>query len=112
MCTETSRDVSEGMSNLWGAYAGNIVTNHKTAFFVSTNHRARKVPRDTERGRGGDNLYMRKAPLLCRTALKIGVTENKCIFIKNVPTHLSFIFISFCELLIPKVSVALQTRLP
>ena len=78
MCTETSRDVSEGMSNLWGAYARNIVTNHKTAFFVSTNHRARKVPRrERERGREGEIIDMKKAPLLCRAALKIFKAKRK-----------------------------------
>ena len=55
------------MSNLWGAYAGNIVTNHKTAFFVSTNHRAWKVPR---RGREGEIIDIKKAPLLRIAALK------------------------------------------
>ena len=71
MCTETSRDVSEGMSNLWGAYAGNIVTNHKTAFFMSTNHRSRKVPRGEREGeREGEISDIKKAPLLRRAALK------------------------------------------
>ena len=46
-CLMIGYNVSE-MINEWGAYAGNIVTNHKTAIFVSTNHRARKVPGDRE----------------------------------------------------------------
>ena len=54
MCTETSRDVSEGMSNLWGAYAGNIVTNHKTAFFCVDQSQGLKSAKEREGGREGE----------------------------------------------------------
>ena len=45
LCTATSRDPVQS------GYIGNFVTNQKTAFFVSTNHRAQKGPGERERDR-------------------------------------------------------------
>ena len=64
------------MNAVESGYIGKIVTNHKTAFFVSTNHRAGKVPRrDSGKANascgGTFRLDMKKAPLLRRAALKI-----------------------------------------
>ena len=44
-CTANSREPVES------GYTPNFVTNQKTAFFVSANQRARKVPRERERGK-------------------------------------------------------------
>ena len=65
MCTETSRDVLEGMSNLWGAYAGKIVTNHKTAFLCRPITGLEKYQGE------GEIIDMKKAPLLRRAALNM-----------------------------------------
>ena len=50
LCTATSREPVEC------GYIGNFVTNQKTAFFVSANHRARKVP-----GEEGERIDIKKA---------------------------------------------------
>ena len=87
-CLVIGGQVSEGMSNLWGAYAGNIVTNHKTAFFCVDQSQCLKSAK-RERGREREISDIKKAPLLRRAALKIDILSAGKDYLANLACFLA-----------------------